>query len=143
MGTNYYLELEDNVEDCPHCGQDYNPKLHIGKSSAGWCFSLHVIPESGINSLYDWMELFKKGKIFDEYDEEIPVEQMLRSIRNRVGGKKEDKPHPIQGFDNWDQFHRANHSEFGPNNLLRHKLDGRHCVGHGEGTWDLIAGEFS
>lgn len=34
-------------------------------------------------------------------------------------------------------------AEIGPNNLLRSRVDGVNCIGHGEGTWDLIAGEFS
>jgi hypothetical protein len=40
------------------------------------------------------------------------------------------------------EFHRANQSERGPNNLLRSKIDGVHCVGH-DGMCDLIAGDFS
>lgn len=38
MGTNYYLHSQD---PCEHCGRSY-PELHIGKSSAGWVFALHV-----------------------------------------------------------------------------------------------------
>jgi hypothetical protein len=46
MGTNYYMP----VEKCDHCG--HKPKaLHIGKSSAGWCFSLNTHPAEGINRL--------------------------------------------------------------------------------------------
>ena len=51
MGTNYYLY--EGSEACPTCKRPFEP-LHIGKSSAGWCFSLHVIPEEGINTLDDW-----------------------------------------------------------------------------------------
>lgn len=31
----------------------------------------------------------------------------------------------------------------GPNGLARHRIDHRHCVGHGDGTYDLIKGDFS
>ena len=110
MGTNYYWHMNP----CPHCGHP-EEKLHIGKSSAGWCFSLHIIPERGINDLDDWKELWKEGngKIIDEYSEEIPIDKMLEII-----------------------------TDFGPNGLLRHKVDGKFCVGNGKGTWDLIRGEF-
>jgi hypothetical protein len=37
----------------------------------------------------------------------------------------------------------ANSAERGPRGLVRAIIDGRHCIGHGEGTWDLIIGEFS
>jgi hypothetical protein len=36
-----------------------------------------------------------------------------------------------------------NHAELGPNGLLRSKVDDVHCIGHGEGTYDYIAGDFS
>ena len=42
MGTNYYFE--DSSEVCECCGRGAE-SLHIGKSSGGWCFSLHVMPE--------------------------------------------------------------------------------------------------
>lgn len=29
------------------------------------------------------------------------------------------------------------------NNLLRHQILKGHCIGHSEGTWDYIVGEFS
>jgi len=54
MGTNYYLYP---ASPCKACGRSYEAK-HIGKSSAGWCFLLHVIPEEGINDLEDWKKLW-------------------------------------------------------------------------------------
>lgn len=130
MGTNYYLEEQ---EPCPHCGRPYE-RLHIGKSSGGWCFSLHIIPEKGINNLEDWRILWKNKRIFDEYEKEISHAEMLRIITER---KWEEPPKdPISWY-----FY--NHAEVGPNNLARHKIDGTHCIGHGEGTWDLIIGYFS
>ena len=38
MGTNYYWQ---ESEPCAACGRGYE-QVHVGKSSAGWCFSLHV-----------------------------------------------------------------------------------------------------
>lgn len=87
MGTNYYLK-ETPKPPCECCKRPYEtPNLHIGKSSAGWCFSLHVMPEQGIDSLADWQrEWAKPGThIVDEYGRRIPTEDMLSIITERGG----------------------------------------------------------
>lgn len=68
MGTNYYLK----PKPCECCGRT-DEGLHIGKSSAGWCFSLHVIPEEGINGLDDWKSRFDEPgvQIVNEYGEVV------------------------------------------------------------------------
>lgn len=131
MGTNYYFYEKP---PCPTCGHAGGERKHIGKSSGGWCFSLHVDPDDGINSLDDWKHLFAQpgSYIKDEYGDQIPPPEMLEIITNRKWRTQ------LHG----EQFHRENHSQPGPNGLLRHQI-GSHCVGHGEGTWDLIRGEFS
>jgi len=130
MGTNYYL----NRNVCPHC-QRSEKRLHIGKSSAGWCFSLHVIPEEGLNSLEDWQAAWSVSDavIADEYGSTLTPTDMTKIIteRSRVG-----EPFTPKGL-------MRNLAEAGPNGLARSANDGSHCVGHGTGTWDLIAGEFS
>lgn len=85
MGTNYYLRTGKKITKTCDCGFEHelDEELHIGKSSYGWKFILHIIPERGINELEDWEELFKTGKIFDEYENEITVEQMMDCILNR------------------------------------------------------------
>ena len=114
MGMNYYLHTKP---DCECCGRDFEP-LHIGKSSGGWCFSLHVMPEDNIKTLDDWRELWSKPGAFirNEYREKVPIEEMEKTITERV----------------W-------RGEF----PQRHDLDGWHCIAHGSGTWDHITGEFS
>lgn len=131
MGTNYYMYQKP---DCPCCNRPYEP-LHIGKSSAGWCFSLHVMPEEGINDLQDWRELWNRQGAFirDEYDEVIPVDEMVKIITERSWER-------IRG-DKFD--YKRNQAIPGPNNLARHKVDGVHCIANGEGTWDCIVGVFS
>ena len=82
MGTNYYFH-QKSTSMCEHCGHDPGAKvLHIGKSSYGWCFSLHIIPEEGINSLDDWKLAWDKpdAKILNEYDEVVRPEDMLKII---------------------------------------------------------------
>ena len=123
MGTNYYLHKESSSK-CGHCGHDPGSQvLHIGKSSFGWAFSLHVIPERGINSLEDWItEWGKPGtKILNEYDEEVQPGDMLKIITTRGPGRW-----CPEGME-----------------LHRSPVEEDHCVGHGSGSWDLIIGEFS
>lgn len=132
MGTNYYLGSDGDV--CAACGHE-KPRLHIGKSSMGWVFSLHVIPEEGLNSLDDWKARWSKpgSKIVNEYGEAVTAEEMLSIIVDR------GRDDPIRGFD-----FASNYAEPGPRNLVRSRIsDWTHCVGHGDGTWSLHTGEFS
>lgn len=143
MGTNYYLEFNT----CPCCGEKKAP-LHIGKSSAGWCFSLRVYPEKGIKNLNDWLDLWNEfeftwTKIKDEYGTVISKTDMIDTIVNRSFPEGVGRNFPPFGYTSWKQFYQANSAVPGPNNLMRHKIDGSHCIGHGEGTWDYIIGEFS
>ncbi len=121
-GTNYYLKLNLVI---------YNPKkaegsgwthLHIGKSSFGWCFSLRVIPELGLNSLEAWKNFMKGGDkiVVDEQGSEISKREMVRIITQR------------------------HHPRYGMNfmGLARHRVDGIGVISHGKGTWDLVTDEF-
>jgi hypothetical protein len=146
MGTNYYLR-QPKGEACPHCGRfDEGEKLHIGKSSFGWCFALHVIPSEGLNDLDDWRMRWRSGVIENEYGERLMPEAMDAVITKRGNGKYCHDGHwdakSWLGYRDEDHFHASNHSERGPKGLLRHKI-GRYCVKHGEGTWDCLPGEFS
>lgn len=132
MGTNYYLH---QVPDCECCGRPFET-LHIGKSSGGWCFSLHVVPEDNINDLDDWRTLWNTPGAFirNEYGEKVSVADIEKVITERSWGKI-----PSDGA----AWYRENHAEPGPNNLARSIVDGLHCIKHGAGTWDCITGEFS
>ena len=135
MGTNYFAAKIEPGSYCDCCGRfDVEEKIHIGKSSIGWCFSLHVIPEKNLNSLNDWKEYLKRKdiEILDEYGGIYGEEELFNIITKR---KRDD---PL----NWNQeMLDKNSAEPGPNNLVRHKI-GNHCIAHGEGPWDLITGEF-
>ena len=135
MGRNFYFKRTL----CKWCGNsDYK---HIGKSSAGWNFSLHVYPDEGINDLQDWIDLWNKTWreeglepfIQDEYGSPITVEEILKIITERSwAGKKTDPRY-------FDQY-----TERDPNSeLLRRKIDGFSCIGHGSGPWDLLISDFS
>lgn len=143
MGTNFYWINST----CKSCGRT-SEKHHIGKSSGGWCFSLHVMTEHEENSegvvyrnLTDWKKLWALpgSTILDEYDTEITYQCMLEIVMERSWPEKEEPGIP---YTSWDDFHYKNHSEPGPCGLARHKIDGSRCIEHGEGTYDLIVGEF-
>lgn len=133
MGTNYYL----HAPKCFHCGKEEEPPIHLGKSSGGWCFSLHVVPKEGI---CDWQDvqaliedkLCKEWCIKNEYGDQISLVDFIKTVTERSHSRR------------WNyQLLLANHAIQGPNNLARHVIDHWHCIGHGEGTYDYIIGEFS
>ena len=112
MGTNYYCRLPA----CGACGHADGP-LHVGLSSGGWAFALHVVPERGINSLADWSEFWKRPgvRLLDEYDNPVSPDEMLDIVTRRG---------PVEV-------------------LARCEVDGERCIAHGPGSWDLIVGDFS
>jgi hypothetical protein len=133
MSTNYYFHPPPkNV--CEHCGRgdsagEEDPVLHIGKSSAGWCFSLHIYPELNLRTLNDWKSKLEQPGVvvLDSDDRIVSVAWLLETITARSWfGEDGGNGEPVL---------------MGPKGLRRHPLD-RHCVGHGEGTWDYLVGEF-
>ncbi len=132
MGTNYYLE----EVVCPHCNKA-DKSTHIGKSSFGWCFSLHVYPLDGLATWAAWKEriVFGEGRIVDEYGTVIMTQDFFDVVEKRKGRGAD-----LRKFTQKD--YEMNHAEEGPNGLLRHIL-GKHCISHGEGPWDCIDCEFS
>lgn len=76
MGTNYY----QLIDRCEHCGRARENR-HIGKSSAGWTFSFHAIPEDNVNSYQDWLREFAISPwIQDEYGDLITVEDFKKMV---------------------------------------------------------------
>jgi len=101
MGTNFYLK----ESKCKHCGREEDRGKHIGKSSAGWVFALHVYPDEGIRDLDDWLRLFYEKEIVDEYGKQLTASEMIHWIidRNPNMLSAEGEYHGIsKGFGNWD-----------------------------------------
>lgn len=73
MGTNYYLRI-----NACECCKRYD-ELHIGKSSAGWKFMFHKIPEKA-EDYSQWLELLLKGDIYDEYGQYVPLKDFLERV---------------------------------------------------------------
>ena len=135
MGTNYFL----HAPACEHCGKEPEEPLHLGKSSYGWCFGLHVHPEIGLNDWPDiWSHIHYKTEedyeIRDEYGDAIDPALFFSIVWDRKG-------RPEKLFD--EQWLEDNYATIGPYGLARHALYPGHCIGHGDGPFDYIVGEFS
>ena len=91
----YYPTLEE-------LNESYCQKIHIGKSSSGWRFSLCVYPSENprykndrfrqiylpepISSFEDWLRLFNdpKNYIIDECGRRVSIEDMVAKITKRA-----------------------------------------------------------
>lgn len=145
MGTNYYMMKGQYVPETDYDhplsgmirdGTGHPAKIHIGKSSYGWCFSLHVMPEHGISNLTDWKVLADRllgegWRIEDEYREVVALAE-LWAVVERIGWER-------QLVTDCDQLNLP--ADTRP--LNRHAVDGGSCIGHGEGLYDYMIGEFS
>ena len=89
-----------------------------------------------------WKLLWRGEALRDEYDRQVTEEFMLNVITERWGYQY-NWDQPPYGYDSWQQFHDHNCSEFGPDGLIRSRIDDAHCISHGAGTWDSMVGEFS
>ena len=138
MGTNYYWKWNP----CSCCGLS-KEELHIGKSSGGWAFSLHVAnpeklweKEQGLpETLAGWIALFTAnddaGGIYDEYGYKIGFNELMDTIGRRPPIPKE----------NWGNQRMDKYSVFDPNiGLWRHTYNAKIVKGE---TFDLCYGEFS
>lgn len=146
MGTNYYAHQKQ--DECPTCGRsDECEPIHIGKSSGGWHFALHVYPENQDlpQSLEHWINFWNRNdiKIKNEYNATIDPDQMLNIILKRSSDYNEDRITTPLYYESWKSFYEKNHAERGLNGLVRYRIDGRFCIKHGLGTYDLCVGEFS
>jgi hypothetical protein len=133
MGTNYYW-IAAPKPPCSHCGRAYDvERKHIGKSSAGWVFALHIYPEEGINELPDWRDKWQEaGRIEDEYGNAASEYEMLDTIAFRFAART--RP------DNDDSWYAMNQAQRGPYGLATARLGSR-CRGLGLGTYALHLGQ--
>lgn len=102
MSTNYYLMHPSYQLTDGYITSDNS--THIGTSSVGWCFALHIIPEHGIKTLGDWIPLLKRGIILDEYGRDISFTDMLNIIANRNPSCKHQQEciNTNHGEGSWD-----------------------------------------
>lgn len=89
MGTNY------EVRDDPTCDNPAHTKtLHIGKSSAGWKFSFHAIPdhEPPLTTWKAWQEFLEGRTVVDEYGREMTLEEFRPVVEQRGIPRDLDRP---------------------------------------------------
>ena len=99
--------------------------VHIGKSSAGWCFLLCA---NVFKTLEEWIEQFNNPEygISDEYGAEITPQEMINIITKRSFNRTE----PLT-----NEYLKKNNAVLGPNQLMRCKET---HIKHGPGTYDLM-----
>lgn len=137
---NYYSVLKSELPAPGSTINFYYSKntYHIGKSSYGWVFSLHVIPDIGITDMASWIYYLThpERSIVNESGVEISFDEMITIIKERRAARPPSNL-CIQYSPN---------AIMGPNNLLRSKIDGNHVIRWGDGghgTWDCVIGEFT
>lgn len=143
MGTNFYLKQPEVA--CPTCGH-HEPveSLHIGKSSAGWVFSLRIHPDLGISSLEDWKARLTQGQICNEYGSQVSVEEMLKNITERSW--PHDPSKAPYGYASWPEMLRLNRAEITVQGLLRSvREEGLYAPTNPEdgGTYQMFTHSFS
>lgn len=137
-------------------------KIHIGKSSIGWHFGLCIYPECGINTLDDWIKLFRSfgNIIVDEENRELKTSEMLDRIEDRKQLEFEKYESEDQyekavvenynninktisifkhkTYTNYDEILMENHACRGLNGLWRRQKDQYTSYPIPDGTYDLI-----
>lgn len=93
MGTNFYL----HTNYCPCCGQP-REKIHIGKSSYGWKFLIHKIPNRIFN-YRSFCSYIKEGVIYDEYGQEWEEYEFLKMIQSFQKEKNNSYCERIDDYD--------------------------------------------
>jgi hypothetical protein len=71
------------------------------------------------------------------------IDTIINRSWNKTWKERVKDPYFIKEYGTEAEWHRRNYSERGPNGLSRSKVDGHHCISHGDGTWDMIKGYFS
>jgi hypothetical protein len=154
FNNTYYPTIEE-------LSKRFYQKIHVGKASMGWHFSLCIYPEYGINNFNDWKKLFSDSnvQIEDEYGDIISPEVMIEKITKRSISNWDDNPEAIKDFeahclqiqnsfrqctgskayDSYDEYLEVNHAQRGNNGLLKHKLDKFHIENPDKtATYDYI-----
>lgn len=140
------------IELAPKCEAGMPPTyrpLHIGKSSAGWVFSLCWKPELSLESWEEWKAMLSlEGvEIKDEYGLEVSLDELEKIVTQRSHPTDFGKDPAPKPYATWRDFFWANSCRPGPNGLVRNAdprgFRAKDGFKAGEGTWDLIKGEFS
>lgn len=96
MGTNYYATVKS--QECEYCGRADEVTRHIGKSSAGWAFTVRTYED--IADLQDWDEWVTANNpvITDEYGEEVTWSWLLVKMLGKCYGNRKSNEPPAYGM---------------------------------------------
>ena len=138
MGMNYYCETGRMFEVECDCGfRHMMPEtLHIGKSSWGWTFSLHVIPEKGLECWRDWEEVLKDARrIYNEEGENVSLEELRETVLHRARELNDEEKARMEEIAERDGYFLDRRSWlFGGEDSRKQGEDG---------DYSIITGEFS
>lgn len=89
MGTNYYLV---ETHPCPLCGNGPSPenRLHLGKKSRGWDFTLRGYPDACLDSWqairsFVTASIARGAAICTEYGHLIDLEEFVEIVTDKGG----------------------------------------------------------
>lgn len=125
MSTNYYATI-DAAEPCAHCGHVPEPRrIHIGKSSAGWTFALHVEPDDPEHpsTWSEWLAFLARADVSIEDEYGLPCQ--LATFVDVVECRSSSRPSPAP------EWMERNGAVPGPRGLVRRHLS-VYTIGHGE-----------
>lgn len=149
MSINYYL-VKSVQRSQPAATQNQLMRLHIGLDSAGWNFALHAYPDKGISTWADWLDVFEQNsdlQIIDEYGLPVPVSEFIDIVT-----KRQPLSSPFS-----KEFLKRNQCTVSEYGLASAYLDleaisslatcpaqrvTTGCISHGEGTWEMLIGDF-
>jgi hypothetical protein len=134
MGTNFYAMKRSKREaEYDFCCDDTS-RLHVGKHSFGWVFSMRVYPHLGIESLKDWetfLERHPELEIENEYGAKIDGFAGICNLIQNITQTALNSRFFVDGVHDWDAWweistyrddkHRANYPiwKIPPNTLPR------------------------
>ena len=102
MSTNYYAVINKVM---------VNPEtIHIGKKSSGWLFAINDCEKfHTFSQLKKWLkantEKEQKYKIFNEYNDELTADEMIKIIEDGQTEKNINNPDNFKGeFKNIDGY---------------------------------------
>lgn len=88
MGTNYQVTADPTCDNPAHI-----ETLHIGKSSGGWKFSFHGIPERDLTSWAAWKAFIADKPVIDEYGQTLTLEEFTKVVEERWSPSGRNTPH--------------------------------------------------
>lgn len=160
--TNGFVWRNTYYQSIEALNEVFTQRIHIGKSSIGWHFGLCIYPEYGINSLDDWIRLFRttENNIVDEESRKLKPSEILDRIEDRkqlefekYESEQDYEKAVVENYNNinktinifkykiynsYDEILMDNHACRGLNGLWRRQRDQYTSYPIPDGTYDLI-----